>query len=77
MKKVDGDLMLEDLHTGLAARLADRIGEGEAEKFAGELVALFASTTPPQGWKLCNGQGGAPDLTGYTSAPLTYVQKGA
>ena len=41
------------------------------------LVALFASTTPPQGWKLCNGQGGAPDLTGYTSAPLTYVQKGA
>ncbi len=41
------------------------------------LVALFASPTPPQGWKLCNGQGGAPDLTGYTSAPLTYVQKGA
>ncbi len=42
MKKVDGDLMLEDLHTGLAARLADRIGEGEAEKFAGELVASLA-----------------------------------
>ena len=39
------------------------------------LIALYDGTTPPSGYKACDGSNGTPDLAGFVASPLTYISK--
>lgn len=39
------------------------------------LIALYDGTTPPSGYKVCDGSNGTPDLAGFVASPLTYISK--
>lgn len=38
-------------------------------------ITLFNGTTIPDGYVLCNGSNGTPDLSGYTTGNVKYIQK--
>lgn len=41
------------------------------------MIAMWESLTPPDGWYLCNGSNGTPDLRNYFIRPITSGSEGA
>ena len=39
------------------------------------IIVLWHGDVPPSGWRVCDGDGGSPNLSDYATAPLRYIQR--
>lgn len=69
---VSGTLGVE--HGGTGARTPDGARQNLNVEPSG-LICLWYGTSVPDGWRVCDGSGGTPDLSAYVTAPLRYIRR--
>lgn len=69
--------MTNNLYRAAVAAWSDAVSSVAAQDLGSGVIGMYESTTPPEGWKLCDGTLGTPDLRDYFLKPVAQASAGS